>query len=60
MVLGDRVYFGTEAGSFYALRRSDGDLVWKLPLEAPADISPVYADGRFYVRTNDGALHAIE
>ncbi|HIM49070.1 MAG TPA: hypothetical protein EYM32_09410, partial [Dehalococcoidia bacterium] len=29
-------------------------------LGAPIEVSPVFAQGRFYVRTSDGRLHAIE
>ena len=54
------MYFGTDAGSLYALDRSRGELIWRLPLESAIDISPVFAGGRLYVRTNDGRLHAIE
>ena len=60
VVVKDRVYFGTDAGSLYALRRSNGELIWNLPLGAPIEISPVFAGERLYVRTDDGVLHAIE
>ena len=59
-MVGDRVYFGTDAGSLYALDRSNGEQIWQLRLGAAIDISPVFADSRLYVRTSDGLVHAIE
>jgi len=54
------LYFGAKDGFFYALDRSNGRLLWRLSLSAPIEVSPVFAQGRFYVRTSDGRLHVIE
>ena len=60
MVLDDLVYFGTRGGIFYALDRHSGDVIWQLSLGAPIEVAPAFAQGRFYVRTSDGQLHAIQ
>ena len=60
VILGDRIYFGTRDGYFYSLDRSNGKLFWRLSLDAPIEVSPVFAQGRLYVRTSDGRLHAID
>ena len=46
--------------SSYAPRRSEGDLIWKLPLEARIKISSAFADGRYYVRASDRELIAYD
>lgn len=60
LILGSRVYFGTDAGVLYALDRTHGTLVWQRALGAPIETAPVFAGGRLYIRTNNGWLHAIE
>ena len=60
MVLGERVYFGARDGMLYALNRSDGTVVWKLDLGAPVELPVAFADGRLFIRTNDGMLHAVD
>ena len=60
MVLGNRVYFGDGSGEFYSLDRKTGQVIWQVSLGAPIAVSPVFAQGRFFVRTTDGRLHAIE
>ena len=60
VILGDTVYFGARNGILYALRRADGAPVWTLDLGAPVELPPAYANGRLYIRTADGRLHAVE
>ena len=60
VILGDQLYFGDQEGFFYSLERFAGNLDWRLSLNAPIEVSPVFARGRFYVRTTDGWLHAID
>ncbi len=60
VILGDRVYFGNQAGVFYSLDRTSGKVLWQISLGAPIEVAPVFAEGRFYVRTGDGKLHAIK
>ena len=56
----DKPFSGNQAGVFYSLERTSGKVVWQVSLDAPIEVSPVFAEGRFYVRTTDGRLHAIE
>jgi eukaryotic-like serine/threonine-protein kinase len=60
VIIGPRVYFGTDDGWLYALDRTHGELLWKLSLGAPIHATPVFASGRLYIQTSDGWLHAIE
>ena len=60
LVLGARVYFGTRNGSLYALDVNTGALLWQRSMGAPVGVAPIFADGRIYVHTGDGRLHAIE
>ena len=60
VILGDTVYFGARDGILYALNRADGAPVWTLDLGEPVELPPAYAEGRLYVRTADGRLHAVE
>ena len=59
-VVGDLLVFGDKAGLLYGLNRADGSERWRLQLTAPVRISPIYAEGRLLVRTEDGRLHAVE
>ena len=60
VVLGDHVYFGDQGGVFYSLDRNSGNVEWQMSLDASMEAAPVFAEGRLYVRTGDGRLHAIE
>jgi outer membrane protein assembly factor BamB len=42
------------------LNRADGSVAWELDLGGPIELPPAYADGRLYVRTADGRLHAVD
>ena len=60
MVVGDLVAFGDKSGWLYGVNRADGSERWRLQLPAAIRTDPVYAAGRLLVRTEDGALHALE
>lgn len=60
VVVGPAVYFGTEKGTLYALARADGAVLWQTSLDAPINLALSFADGRLYVRTDDGWLHVIQ
>ena len=60
VVLGNLIYFGTRNGTLYALDRSSGELVWQISLGAPIETAPAFAQGRIYIRTSAGQLHAIQ
>jgi outer membrane protein assembly factor BamB len=57
---GDRLLFGTESGSIYALDSRDGRLLWRRSLGSPMLSTPAVKDGRAYFTTWDNVLHAIE
>ena len=60
VVVGDLVAFGDKSGFLYGLDRHDGTELWRLQLSDEIRISPVYAEGRLWVRTQDGRLHAVD
>ncbi len=60
VVVGELLVFGDKAGWLYGLNRTDGAERWRLKLSAGVRTDPVYAAGRLLVRTEDGALHAVE
>ena len=59
IVAGDMVYFATLAGKVYALNRHTGQEIWNLSLGSPVMLSPALAEGKLFVRTEDGRIHAI-
>ncbi|HIP04882.1 MAG TPA: hypothetical protein EYN43_07515 [Gammaproteobacteria bacterium] len=58
--MGGSIIFRRPRWFFYSLERFAGNLDWRLSLNAPIEVSPVFARGRFYVRTTDGWVHAID
>ena len=62
VAVGGLLVFGDKSGGLYGVNRADGTERWRLQLPAGAGVrtDPVYADGRLLVRTDDGALHAVE
>ena len=60
VVVGELLVFGDKSGWLYGLNRADGTERWRLQLSAGVRTDPVYAEGRLLVRTEDGALHAID
>ena len=60
VVVGELLVFGDKSGWLYGLNRADGPERWRLQLSAGVRTDPVYAEGRLLVRTEDGALHAID
>lgn len=59
---GRHVFIGSHGGFFYALRPTDGAVVWKIPMTAGFSGRPLYlADTRtLYVGGDDGILHALD
>lgn len=60
VVVGNLLVFGDKSGWLYGLNRADGTERWRVQLSAAVRTDPVYAEGRLLVRTEDGALHAID
>lgn len=56
----DRLLFGTETGSFYALDSKSGGLLWRRSVGSPVLSSPAIGGSRVYFTTWDNALHALD
>lgn len=55
------LYLGDMSGTFYALSRADGSVVWKRGREgALSDSSACYHDGAVYVGSGGGAVYAFD
>jgi len=58
---GDRLYVGDLSGTFYALSRADGSVVWTSDREgALSDSSAYHHDGTVYVGSGGGNVYAFE
>jgi len=58
---GDRLYVGDLSGTFYALSRADGSVVWTSDREgALSDSSACHHDGTVYVGSGGGNVYAFE
>ena len=59
-VAGDVAYVGSSTQAFYALRASDGSLLWSVELIGSAIVPPVVSEGAIYVTTfvdNSGPVY---
>ena len=66
-IYNDKIFFGSDNGSFYALNLSDGTEVWKISLGCKIRSSPAIdnsgvifflaSDGFFYALNNNGTLY---
>jgi len=55
------LYLGDLSGTFYALSRDDGEVVWSQQREgALSDSSPCHHDGTVFVGSGGGAVHAFD
>lgn len=59
MVVRGRVYFGDEAGEFFALKTRNGDSVWETSLGGSIKAAPALDDGVLYVGDYGGNMNAI-
>lgn len=62
---GKRVYFGTDAGTFYALDKDNGSVVWSFDVGAHPEgkgifSSPALHKGAVYFGAYDGNVYALE
>jgi outer membrane protein assembly factor BamB len=56
---GSVMYIGSRDGSLYALRTSDGKLVWKTPSEYAVDIIPAVSDDMVVYGSSSARLTAV-
>src|SRR5262249_5406318 len=56
----ERVYFGCRDGRVYALKRSDGGLVWSYDAGSPVVTTPVLLDGQLYVTASGGRVACLD
>jgi eukaryotic-like serine/threonine-protein kinase len=56
----NRLLFGTEGGSFYAIDARDGRELWRQAAGSPVLSTPAVLGSRAYFTTWDNALHAID
>ncbi|MBM4059920.1 MAG: Pyrrolo-quinoline quinone [Planctomycetes bacterium] len=64
VIVGERVYVGSEDGKVLALRLQDGERIWATPLGKPErpptiEAPPLFAAGRLYVGDHDGVLWCL-
>ncbi len=59
IVAGETIYFGTTDGVMHAVDRRTGQELWNLSLGSPITLAQALADGKLFVRTDDGRVHAI-
>ncbi len=59
-ICGDFVHFGTMAGVYYVLRKSDGSVVRQIPCGEPIFSTPVVGNGRVYCATLGSRILALE
>jgi outer membrane protein assembly factor BamB len=71
---GERIYVGSRKGEFFALRRDDGDVLWRRhiqgglatrPLFLPRarmgdELIPTASGGMVFLGSGDGVLHALD
>lgn len=55
----DNLYFGTQAGSFYAMTAEKGKVLWKFAAEGPIYSTPVVIDENIFFGTENGTLYSL-
>lgn len=53
------LYLGTAGGGLWKLDASSGEVIWRLPLDAPVYTTPLLAGGRLWVADNGGTLRVV-
>ena len=59
-VVNGTIYVGSDDGNVYALRASDGSVVWKYKTGGAVDSSPAVVSGIVYVGSGDGKIYALD
>ena len=57
---GERLVFGTESGTIYALDSRNGRILWKKSAGSPVLSTPAALGSRVYFTTWDNVLHAFD
>ncbi len=60
VVVGNRIYFGSENGNVYCLDASSGDEIWNFTTNNEVDSTPTVIDGVVYVGSTDRKLYALD
>jgi len=65
VVVGGRVFLGTESGNLYALDAADGKRLWKFPPGKGQRVGPILhtagvAEGRAFFASMDGCVYAVD
>ena len=59
MVIGDRMYFGSEPGTFFALDTANGKTVWQTQLGGEVKAAPAFDKGTLFVGDYGGKFWAL-
>lgn len=59
VVVGNRVFFGDEDGTMYAVSRSDGHTIWTTQLCGAIKAAPAYDHGILYAGDYGGCMNAV-
>lgn len=59
LLVGDELYFVTDNGIVSCVEATTGALIWQQRVQGTFSASPVFADGRVYLHTEDGATIVI-
>jgi len=65
VIVGGRIFLGTESGNFYCLNAADGKRLWKFPAAAEEHVGPILHSagvegGRVFFASMDGCVYAVE
>jgi outer membrane protein assembly factor BamB len=60
LVVGNRLYIGTDKTNVVALRASDGRLLWQFNSPGAIKASPSYHAGRVYVADYEGSMYSLD
>lgn len=59
VVIGDKIFLGTESGKLYALKKNEGEPIWQFKKEGKILSSPAYSEGLLFLGLNDGFFYAL-
>lgn len=59
-VVGDRIFFGSSNGEFYAASIADGKILWEIPVRAETLAQPTVADGVVYFESGADIVFAVD